>query len=118
MALDLAADQDVFFTDFKELGDVTPVGGSAREDVELLINRQLPEVEGDGGARIRSYHIGIKNSSTKGLTADEALQESDGQAPTVKFPESVGDAEANWITRDINRLINQNAGMLLVEVLL
>ena len=119
MTLDLAADQDVFFADFADdTGNVNPVTGDPRTGVAMLINRKLPEVEGDGGARIRSYHIGLKNSATKGLTADEALQQSDGQVATLDFPESVGDAQAKWINRPINRLINQNAGMLLVEVLL
>jgi hypothetical protein len=117
MTLDLAADQDVFFADFAESGQVTPPGGSAR-DVSLLIYRQQPAVQPDGGARVRSYHIGIKTSATEGLTADEALQEADGDVPTVTFPESVGDASGSHITRPINRVLRQNAGLLLVEVLL
>lgn len=115
MALDLAVDQDVFFADFAEDGQVTPVGGAAR-DVSMLIYRQQPTVQTDGGARIRSYHIGLKTSATDGLTADEALQEADGDVPSVTFPESVGDSTN--ITRPINRVLKQNAGMLLVEVLL
>ena len=118
MTLDLAADQSIFFTDFDETGNVTPAGGTARNGVAMLINRQLPEVEGDGGARIKSYHIGLKNSATAGLTADEALQQADGTVASIEFPESQGDLEANWITKDINRVLNQNGGMLLVEVLL
>lgn len=116
MPLDLAADQPVFFSDFAESGQVIPAGGPAR-NVDLLIYRQQPTEKGDGGARMRSYHIGIKTSATAGLTADEALQAAAGGVASVKFPESVGDLEANWITKPINRVIKQNAGMILVEVL-
>ena len=116
MTIDLAADQAIFFTDFDEAGEVTPVGGSARTGVPLLIYRQQPDQQSDGGARVRSYHIGIKNSATDGLTGDEALQEADGDVPTVSFPESYGDV--SLATRPINRVLKQNGGIVLVEVFL
>lgn len=117
MTLDLAADQDVFFADFAEPGQVTPVGGGAR-DADLLIYRKQPVEQGDGGRRVVSIHIGIKNNATEGLTADEARQQANGTVPTVTFPRSVGDAAVNHITKPINRVLNQNAGMILVEVML
>lgn len=115
MPLNLAADQSIFFADFAELGKVTPVGRWTRS-VSMLIYRQRPESQADNGARIRSMHISLKNSSTEGLTADESLQEIDGDVATVTFPESVGDAEPDWVTKPINRIVKQNAGMILVEV--
>lgn len=116
MTLDLTSDQDVLFADFGEAGGVTTASGETRDGILLLMYRQQPSVQSEGAARVRSYHIGIKNSAAAGLTPDEALQQADGTVASVSFPESHGDSSN--ITRPINRILKQNGGMLLVEVLL
>lgn len=117
MTVDLAADQDLFFTDFAETGKLITKDGYTR-DASLLIYRQQPDASGDGGLRTRTYQIRVKNTQTGGLTADEILQGDGGCVAKVTFPESVGDKAFDHITRPINRIVNQNAGMLLVEVML
>lgn len=116
MAVNLAADHDVFFTDFAEAGIVRPIGKRPRA-AEMIINREQPDVTTDGGVRISARSIMIRNSTVDGMTPAEAEQQaSDQQHPDLTFFWNQGDKAA--VTRPINKILRQNAGCILVEVLL
>ena len=114
MTLDLAADQDVLFSDFGEPAIIRPAGLPAR-GVDVVVNRDAVDEQPDGGARMARRHLMIKNSSSKGLTPAEATKQHGGDVPDITFFENQGDDEA--ITKPINRVLRQNAGVILVEVL-
>lgn len=112
MTLDLTVDAPVLIADFGEsIGFRLSDAGDTR-GITGTVNR-MP-IEGDGaqpfdGHQSPRLHVLVKNHATEGVTPDEVV--NDVSELNIGFPQGV---TARW--RKIIRVVNANAGAVLLEV--
>lgn len=113
MTLDVSADSAVFVNDFSETVRFRTNRDAEARSVSMVVNRQ-PIEEDDAqphhGHRAPVLHCTAQNDGTKGVTPDEV--ENNVSEVEIAFP--LG-ATARW--RRINRVLRQNKGAVLLEVM-
>lgn len=112
MTLDLTIDAPVLIADFGESIGFRLNSDDDTRDITGTINRMPIEGDGDSpfdGHQSPRLHVLVKNHATEGVTPDEVV--NDESEINVGFP--IG-TTARW--RKIVRVVNANAGAVLLEV--
>lgn len=113
VTLDLANDAPIFFIDFDEtIRFRANDAATPREGVLANVRREGVEDDTDApyaGHRAPLIHVMTANTTTKGITATEVVEET--SAVELAYP--VG-ATVGW--RTINRVLKANTGCVLLEI--
>ena len=111
--VDLAADSAIFFNDFAESVRFRPDSARLDRTVDAVLNRQPNEpdnVDPHEGHRSPVIHAMLRNDATNGVEPDEV--EPNISELEIEMP--LG-GDKRW--RKINRVLRQNAGCVLLEVI-
>jgi len=108
VAIDLT-DADVFFSDFAEAVIYRPHAGRPRS-ILAVVDREPPAFLAEAnGPQTPGLHVIVRNNATEGISAAEL----DTGLDTIDVASRVG---GEVTTRSIVRLVQQDAGLLRLEV--